>query len=400
MNHKKDFPVYKNLPSLIYLDSAASSLKPACVIDKLNEYYQTSGVNIRRGLYDLSTEGEEEFEVARRKIAEFINAAPEEIIFTKNATDALNTVCRGLKDKLKKDDEVITTVLEHHSSLLPWLDKAKKGLFKIKYIELEEGRITVNGFLKEITPNTKILVVTMASNLLGYVTPVEEICREARKHNIKVIIDAAQAAPHLKIDVKAIDCDFLAISLHKMYGPFGVGILYGKEKELSRLNISSFGGEMVSEVAKDEISYAPLPFCMEAGTQAVAEVIASGKAVDYINKIGFAEIRRHEASLTAILTEELKKLPYITVYNPHPDIGIVAFNFKGIHAHDAATFLNEEGICVRAGKHCAELALAYLNVTSTLRVSFGIYNTKEDVDKLINALKKCFAYFNEKGQTI
>ena len=393
---KSYFPIYKNNPDLCYLDSGATSLKPQVVLDKMNEYYSTYGVNIHRGVYKLSYKATLEYDNAREKVASFINSKFEEVIFTKNVSEALNEAAIMLSRELNEEDEILSCFLEHHSSCLPWLIQAKEKNLKLKYIPLnEEGRVTVDALKNTITPKSKILAITLVSNVLGYKTEIEEFIKIAHEHNMIVVVDAAQAIQHYKIDVKALDCDFLAFSGHKMFGPTGIGVLYGKKKLLKKLTPVYYGGDMNEEVYLDDVDVKETPFGFEVGTPMIAEAIGLGRAIDFINEIGLDKIKAHDEAMVKYIKEKIKDVYGITVYNKDMDTPIISFNIDGVHPHDAASFFDEDGICLRAGHHCAQLLTKWLKVNGTLRASFYVYNDFDDVDKLINTIKKVVEFFKE-----
>lgn len=314
---KRDIPLFQNYPNLIYLDSCATTLKPRYVLDKMDEYYQEYGVNIHRGVYELSYRATEEYDKARKKIAKFINASFEEVIFTRGTTNSLNMIAQtyGMAN-INPNDEIITSELEHHSSLLPWMKVAKKKGAILKYIPLnDEGRITVENFKKVLTDKTKVVAITYVSNTMGYLTPIREIIELAHKQGAVVIVDAAQAAPHFKIDVCELDCDFLAFSAHKMLGPTGIGILYGKKSLLDKMDPEEYGGDMNNDVFHDNVIVKETPYKFEAGTPAIAEAIGLGAAIDLLEKIGFDNIRQHEKELHKYALEKLSSVSGITIYN-------------------------------------------------------------------------------------
>jgi cysteine desulfurase/selenocysteine lyase len=395
---RSDFPVLVNNPDLVYLDSGATSLKIKAVIDKMKDYYEYYGVNIHRGVYSLSHKATTEYEETRDVVANFINAKPEEIIYTKGTTNGLNMVASILGKTLQKGDEVIVSELEHHSSILPWQHLASEKGLVLRYVDLTvDGRITLENFKATISPKTKVVAITYVSNVMGYITPLKEIIKEAHIAGAVVIVDAAQAAPHLKIDVKDLDCDFLAFSAHKMLGPTGFGILYGKKQILERLDPYEYGGDMNDDVCLFEASYREVPYKYEAGTMPIAEAIAFKEAIRYFEKIGMDRINEHEKDLTAYAMPKLLAIPGVEVYNPTTDTGIVAFNIKGVHPHDAATLFDQNNIALRAGHHCAQLITKWLGVTGTLRASFYIYNTIEDVDRFLEAVKATVSFFERIG---
>ena len=394
---KKDFPIYQKYPNLVYLDSAASSLKCQNVIDKLDHYYNRIGVNVHRGVYRLSYEATDLYEGAREIIADFINASFEEIVFTRGCSSSLNLVALSYgMENINEGDEVISSELEHHSCILPWQNvcNTKGGI--LKYVELDsEGRITVEAFKKVLTNKTKVVVLTHVSNVMGYITPIKEIIDLAHEVGAVVVVDAAQSVPHMKVDVKALDCDFLAFSAHKMFGPTGLGILYGKYKFLKKMKPIEFGGDMIDEVYKDKSTYKDAPFRFETGTPPIAEAIAFKEAIKYIENIGYDNIAAHEKALLDYTMKELLKIDGITIYNKSVETGIIAFNMIGVHPHDASTIFDERDICLRAGHHCAQLIIKWLDTVGTLRACFYVYNTFEDCDRFIQAVKDSAEYFKE-----
>ena len=391
---KSYFPIYENVKDLCYLDSAATSLKPKCVLDKMDEYYSYYGVNIHRGVYKLSYDATYAYDKARENVAKFINADFKEVVFTKNVSEALNDISIMLAPSLNEGDEILSSFLEHHSSVLPWMIRAKEKNLKLSYIPLlEDGRVDIDNLEKYISKNTKVIALSYVSNVLGYIVDIKKVVDIAHKHNIIVIVDAAQAVAHHKIDVKELDCDFLCFSGHKMFGPTGVGVLYGKANILKKLSPVYYGGDMNEEVYVDKVDIKDIPYRFEVGTPNIAEVIGLSKAIDFINEIGFDKIEAHENAIKAYLEEKIKEVDGIEVYNKHFDSAILAFNVKGIHPHDASGFLDEDNICIRAGHHCAQLLTKWLGVNGTLRASFSIYNDFDDVDKLIECIKKIVAFF-------
>ena len=394
---KKDFPVLINNPHLTYLDSAASSLKPTCVINKIREYYEEYGVNVHRGVYNLSYKATDEYEETRSVVAKFINASCEEIVFTKGATASLNIIAASYGvDNINEGDEIIVNELEHHSSIMPWQEIAKKKKAKLVFIPLDaEGRITVQNFKGVLTDKTKIVALTYVSNVMGYITPVEEIIQLAHSVGAKVIIDAAQAAPHIKLDVKKLDADFLAFSAHKMLGPSGLGVLYGKKQLLNKMQPVEFGGDMNDYVEKYDSTFKDAPYKFEAGTPLISEVIAFKEAIFYLEKIGMDNVHKHEQNLLKKAMEELIKIEGITVYNKTTETGVISFNINGIHPHDASTIFDQNEVAVRAGHHCAQLITSWLGCVGTLRASFYIYNDESDVEKFIETVKQAAEYFKE-----
>ena len=395
-NIREQFPIYQNIPNLIYLDSGATALKPKCVLDKMNEYYSSYGVNIHRGVYSLSYQATDEYDKARQIVADFINSDFKEVVFTKNVSDALNKICLMLEHKLSTDDEVITSELEHHSSVLPWMKACERTNAKLKYVPLnEEGRITVENFKKVLTNKTKIVALTLVSNVMGYLTPIKEIIDLAHEQGAIVIVDAAQAIQHFPLDVKELNCDFLAFSGHKAMGPTGIGVFYGKKKILKELQPIDFGGDMNEEVDLFNVEIKDIPFRFETGTPPIAEAIGLGKALEFLKEIGLDNIKKHEKELHSYALSKLNDIEGITIYNKTSDVGIISFNVDGVHPHDAATFFDEANICLRAGHHCAQLITKWLKCVGTLRASFYIYNTYEDIDKFVEVVKQTTDFFKQ-----
>lgn len=397
LNIKKDFPVLNNNPDLVYLDTGATALKPKCVIDKINEYYDKYGVNVNRGVYELSYEATTEYEETRTLTAKFLNVREKEIVFTKGASNGLNMVALGFgMDYIQEGDEIITTELEHHSNVLPWMNVAKKKNATLKYIELDStGRITVEAFKKTITEKSKVLAITYVSNVMGYITPIKEIIKIAHEHNIIVVVDAAQAVPHMKVDVQDLDCDFLAFSAHKMFGPTGFGILFGKYKYLKKMSPIEYGGDMIDVVEKYEATTKDAPYKFETGTPPIAEAIAFKEAIKYIESIGYDRIHEHEQILLNYAREKLSKVEGITIYNPTAETAIITFNINKAHPHDAATIFDEYHVALRAGHHCAQLITKWLDCVATLRACIYVYNDYHDIDVFVEAVKAAVKYFEE-----
>lgn len=395
---KKQFPIFQSQPNLVYLDSTATSLKPKKMIDKLKEYYEEYSANVFRGVYPMSEKATVEFEETRQIVAKFINAnKSEEIIFTRNTTESLNLLAYSLGRKIiESNDEIVTTIMEHHSNFVPWQVLAGETGATFKIVDInEEGYLEVD-WNKVITKKTKILTLTYVSNVLGTINPVKEIINEVKKINPKiiVIIDAAQAIPHLKIfDVQDLCADFVVFSSHKMLGPTGVGVLWGKEQYLKEMYPFMYGGEMINEVFIDRTTLKDPPHKFEAGTPAIGEVIAFKEAIKFLNNIGMKNIRDHEKKLTNIAINQLIDTfgKSIKIYGPK-DIedrgGIISFSFDKFHPHDIAQILADGGICVRAGHHCAMPLHTRLSVPATVRASFYLYNDEKDVVKLVAGLKK------------
>ena len=400
MDFKDDFPILKNR-KISYLDSGATTQKPQSVIMQIEEFYKNFNANPHRGAYSLSIEATEKYENVRAKIAKFINAKhTEEIIFSKNASESLNLIAYsyGLEN-LKNDDEVVISIMEHHSNLVPWQYVTKKTNSKLKYMYInDEYELSKEEIEAKITDNTKIVGITHVSNVLGTINNVKEIIKYAHKKGAVVIVDASQSIPHMKIDVRDLDADFLVFSGHKMFAPLGIGVLYGKREMLNKMSPFLMGGDMIEYVYEQDTTFAPLPNKFEAGTQNVEGVIGLGAAIDYIEKIGYEKIQEVENSVTNYAIEELSKLDFIKLYvtkNNKNHSSVISFNINGVHPHDVASILDSNGVCVRSGNHCAQPLLRYLGVDSTCRASFSIYNTKEDVDNLVEVLKKSYKMFEK-----
>ena len=400
MNFKDEFPILQER-KISYLDSGATTQKPQCVIDAIESYYKECNANPHRGAYSLSIEATEKYESTREKIAKFINAKNrEEIIFSKNATESLNLIAYsyGL-DNLKKDDEVVLSIMEHHSNLVPWQYVTKKTNSKLKFMYINKDyELSKEEIESKITDKTKVVGITHVSNVLGTINNVKEIIKYAHKKGAVVIVDASQSIPHMKIDVQDLDADFLVFSGHKMFAPLGIGVLYGKKELLNKMTPFLMGGDMIEYVYEQNTTFAPLPKKFEAGTQNVEGVIGLGSAIDYIEKIGYKEIQNVEEAITKYAVNELSKLDFLELYiTPHLEnhSSVISFNIKGVHPHDVASILDSNGVCVRSGNHCAQPLLRYLGMDSTCRASFSIYNTKEDVDNLVEALKKAYKMFEK-----
>jgi cysteine desulfurase/selenocysteine lyase len=390
---REEFPIFQRKikgNSLIYLDSAATTQKPICVIDALSDFYKYQYANVHRGAYSLSDDATYKYEEARLKVAKFINAKmTENIIFTRNATEGINLVASSWGRKnLKSGDEILLTMMEHHSNLIPWQIIAKEKSAKLKFIELTpDGRLDLSNINTLINSRTKIVSLVHISNALGTINPVEEIISIAHKNNIPVLVDATQSVPHMVVDVQKLDCDFLVFSGHKMLGPTGIGVLYGKVDLLDDMPPYMSGGEMINEVQREWSDYRNLPWKFEAGTPHIAGAIGLASAIDYLTNIGIDNIHSHEQSLVKYAVEEMKKINGIQIYGPLPDRGgLVAFNILGVHPHDVSTILDEKGVAIRAGHHCAQPVMRWLNVAATVRASFYLYNLKSDVDKLLEGL--------------
>jgi len=399
-NIKKDFPLLEN-ENITYLDSGATTQKPIQVIKAVEEFYQKYNANPHRGAYSLSVEATEQYENTRTKIAKFINARHrEEIIFSKNATESLNLIAYSYgMDNLKKDDEVLISIMEHHSNLVPWQKVTKKTGSKLNYMYInDEFELTDEEIENKITDKTKIVGITHVSNVLGTINNVKKIITYAHKKGAIVIVDASQSIPHMKIDVQDLDADFLVFSGHKMLAPLGIGVLYGKKEILNKMSPFLMGGDMIEYVYEQDTTFAPLPNKFEAGTQNVEGVIGLGSAIDYIENLGYDKIQEIEKEVLSYAREELSKLDFLDLYitpNENNHSSVISFNIKGIHPHDVASILDSKGVCVRSGNHCAQPLMRFLGIDSTCRASFYIYNTKEDVDKLVSALNKAYDMFKK-----
>lgn len=386
--YREDFPMFEN--DIIYLDNGATTFKPKCVIDKMTEYYTKYSANAHRGDYDISYKVDVEYENARKLVSSFINAEMDEVVFTSGATESLNMIASGFFEHiLEPGDEVLITLSEHASNVLPWFMLARKNGIIVKNIELDSNlHVTLNNVIKAITPNTKVISLAHITNVVGDIRPIKEICEYAHEHNIFVVVDGAQSVPHIKTDVKDLDCDFLSFSAHKMCGPTGVGVLYGKHELLENLVPINYGGGMNESFdSVDEVYLKDLPTRLEAGTPNIASVIGFGEAIKYLNNVGMDNITIHEIKLKKYLIEKLKTIPHINIVNDECDSGIIAFNVDGVFAQDVAYFLNKYHICVRAGNHCAKILKSAIGVKNTVRISMYFYNTYEECDKVYELLK-------------
>jgi len=402
-NIKKEFPIFNEKVhnnDLVYLDSANSSQKPLSVINRIYDFYSKEFSNVGRSVHYLAVAATNMYENTRSSVQKYINAKdPKEIVFTKGATEAINLVANTFGQKyLKEGDEILITELEHHSNYVPWHYLRKNKGIKIEFAEVnEDGEVTLESIEKKINSKTKFIAVTHLSNVTGAILPVKEITALAHSKNIPVLIDGCQGAPHLKIDMQDLDCDFYAISCHKMYGPTGLGVLYAKKKWLEELPPYQGGGGMIREVKKSGITYGDLPNKYEAGTMATAQVIAFDESIKFLNKLGIENIMKHEKELLNYGQEVLRKNNSVRlVGNPKNKGGVLSFTLDGIHAHDIATILDEDGVAIRAGHHCCQILHDKLGIPATARASLGVYNTKDDLDKLNESLNKCKKIFNGK----
>jgi cysteine desulfurase / selenocysteine lyase len=386
---------------LVYLDSSATSQKPVQVIETIEKYYKLDNSNVHRGVHTLGTRATDAYEGAREKVRKFINAkSTQEVIFTRGTTTSLNTVARSYGEaNLTEGDEIVITYMEHHSNIIPWQQVAKRTGATLKYIPLQEdGTISIEDARATITSNTKIVSVMQVSNVLGVINPVKEIAKIAHENGAIMVVDGAQSAPHMKIDVQDLDCDFLAFSGHKMCGPTGTGVLYGKKHLLENMEPVEFGGEMIDFVQLQESTWKELPWKFEGGTPIIAGAIGLGAAIDFLNEVGLERIADHEHQLTAYAFEKLSTIEGMTIYGPKDPAkraGLITFNLDDVHPHDVATVLDAEGIAVRAGHHCAQPLMRWLKASATARASFYLYNTEDDIDKLVSGLIKTKEYFSD-----
>lgn len=398
---KNDFPIFRNNKGLVYLDSAATSQKPQSVIDAINTYYKTYNSNIHRGIYPIAEKATQTVEDVRKKVARFINAKfPEEIIFTKGTTEGINMVAYTWgEEHISEGDVVVTTVMEHHSNFVPWQQLAKRKKAKFRVVD-----ITSNGLLDEqevmgAAKDAKVFAFSSVSNMLGTITSVKTLIEKIRKKNprIVILVDAAQEAPHKKIDVKDVDCDFLVFSGHKMLAETGIGVLYGKKEILEKMSPFLYGGAMIRDVTTKETTFADLPYKYEAGTINIAGIISLGAAIDYLENIGLDKIKEHESTLIQYCIKEMEKIEGLTIYGPRDienRVGVISFTIDGIHAHDVSQILADQGVCVRAGHHCTMPLHKRLGILASCRASFYIYNDEEDVEKLIKGIKKVRKIFS------
>lgn len=400
---RKQFPILDqniNDEPLVYLDNAATSQKPQAVLDAIEKYYHEANANVHRGVHTLAERATSQYEGAREKVCQFIHAnEAAEILFTRGTTTGLNWVAKSFGEaNVKAGDEIIISYMEHHSNLIPWQQLAKKTGAILKYIQLtEDGRLDMNHARIQITEKTKIVSLTHASNVLGVVNPIAELADLAHQHGAVLVVDGAQAVPHMPVDVQALKADFYAFSSHKMTGPTGLGVLYGKRSLLEEMDPIEFGGEMIDFVYEQDSTWKELPWKFEAGTPNIAGAIALGAAIDYLSEVGLENIHRYEQEIVAYVLPKLQEIPGLTLYGPEDTslrTGVITFNLDSIHPHDVATALDMQGIAIRAGHHCAQPLMNYLGVPATARASFYLYNTKSDADKLIAALKETKEFFS------
>lgn len=396
---RQQFPILHqqvNGKQLVYLDNAATSQKPLSVIEALDRYYKEYNSNVHRGVHTLGTKATDAYEGAREKVRKFINArSMQEIVFTRGTTTALNMIASSYgMEHVGAGDEIVITYMEHHANIIPWQQVAKKKGATLKYIPLQEdGTISLEDVEKTVTSNTKIVSVMYVSNVLGTINPVKEIAEIAHRNGAIMVVDGAQSTPHMKIDVQDLDCDFYVLSSHKMCGPTGVGVLYGKKQILENMEPAEFGGEMIDFVDLYESTWKELPWKHEAGTPIIGGAIGLGAAIDFLEDLGLENIEAHEHKLVQYAMERLSEVDGLTIYGPKHRAGLVTFNIDDVHPHDVATVLDVEGIAVRAGHHCAQPLMRWLKVSATARASFYLYNTEEEVDAFVEGLIKTKEYF-------
>lgn len=399
---RNDFPIFKKKikgKELVYLDNASTTQKPYSVINSITDFYSNYNSNIHRAVYQLAEEATTLYEQSREKIANFINVRPEEIVFTRNTTESINLIAHSwARTNVKKYDGVAITELEHHSNIVPWQILSQEIGTRLEYVGIDENGFLDLEYLIELISSKKVRLVSLShmSNVLGTIVPIERIIKIAHENDIPVLVDGAQSVPHMPVDVKNMDCDFLVFSAHKMLGPTGVGVLYAKKEVLEKMRPFMAGGDMIKEVFKFHTNYNEVPYKFEAGTPNIADVVGFGAAIDYLEKIGMENIRKHEIDLTEYALESMLSINHLTVYGPRdPNYrgGVISFNIADIHPHDLATIMNDHGIAIRSGHHCAQVLMQRLDVPATSRASFYIYNTKEEIDKFVNAIKEAGRIF-------
>ncbi len=397
---KNEFPVLNQIVNdepLVYLDNAATTQKPLSVLSAIKDYYENDNANVHRGVHTLAERATEKYEAAREKVRAFINAkSTKEVLFTRGTTTSINWVAQFAGQILKADDEIVISIMEHHSNIVPWQEVAKKTGAILKFVYLKEGELDMEDLRQKVTAQTKFVSIAHVSNVLGTINPIEEISKIAHEQGAYLVVDGAQSTPHMAIDLQKMDVDFFAFSGHKMMGPTGIGVLYGKEELLNQFEPVEFGGEMIDFVYESHSTWTELPWKFEAGTPNIAGAIALGAAIDYIQELGIDQIHQHEDELIDYVMPKLQNIEGLTIYGPKDNkkrSGVIAFNIEGLHPHDVATALDMEGVAVRAGHHCAQPLLNYLDTPATARASFYIYNTKADCDKLVEALQKTKEFF-------
>jgi cysteine desulfurase/selenocysteine lyase len=400
MNHfstdiKADFPIF-NSSDLIYLDNASTTQKPSKVLKEIDSFYKETNANVHRAIYSIGNEATRRFESAREKVAKFINApSSKEIVFTSGATESINLLARSLVSNLEPGDEILLSAMEHHSNIVPWQMMAEKFKVKIKYLPIDKiGELDLNNSEQYFTSRTKIVSITHISNVLGTINPIEDLAKMAHKVGALFISDGAQGVPHMQVDVAKLGCDFYAFSGHKMLGPTGIGVLWGKTKLLEELDPFMGGGEMIETVSFEESTWNEIPYKFEAGTPNIAQAVGLGAAVDYLDSIGMKNIQEHEKKLTDYTFDKIKDIEGIRIHgSSKKKSGVISFNIKDIHPQDLAQFLDQDNIAIRVGHHCAQPLLSLLNETSTARISFYIYNSEEDIDKFCDSMIKIKTYF-------
>ena len=398
---RKDFPILDQIVNdepLVYLDNAATTQKPKVVLEAVNRYYQEDNANVHRGVHTLAERATASYEGARETVRRFINASStKEVLFTRGTTTGLNWIGRFAEEILEEGDEVLISIMEHHSNILPWQEACRKTGAKLVYAYLKDGGLDLEDFRKKLTDRTKFVSITHASNVLGVINPIQELAQLAHEKGAIMVVDGAQSVPHMKIDVQKLDADFFVFSGHKMAGPTGIGVLYGKEHYLNQMSPVEFGGEMIDFVYEQSATWKELPWKFEAGTPNMAGAIGLAAAIDYLEAIGMDAIEHHEQDLIAYVFPKLQAIEGLKIYGSQ-DLakrsGVISFNLGNLHPHDLATALDYEGLAVRAGHHCAQPLIQYLEVPATARASFYLYNTKEDCDKLVEALIKTKEFFN------
>ena len=398
---RKDFPILDQIVNdepLVYLDNAATTQKPKAVLEAVNRYYQEDNANVHRGVHTLAERATASYEAARETVRRFINASStKEVLFTRGTTTGLNWIGRFAEEILEEGDEVLISIMEHHSNILPWQEACRKTGAKLVYAYLKDGDLDLEDFREKLTDRTKFVSITHASNVLGVINPIQELAQLAHEKGAIMVVDGAQSVPHMKIDVQKLDADFFVFSGHKMAGPTGIGVLYGKEHYLNQMSPVEFGGEMIDFVYEQSATWKELPWKFEAGTPNMAGAIGLAVAIDYLEAIGMDAIEHHEQDLIAYVFPKLQAIEGLKIYGSQ-DLakrsGVISFNLGDLHPHDLATALDYEGVAVRAGHHCAQPLIQYLEVPATARASFYLYNTKEDCDKLVEALIKTKEFFN------
>ncbi|MEX2805470.1 cysteine desulfurase [Streptococcus sp. H31] len=398
---REDFAILNqtvNDEPLVYLDNAATTQKPQSVLTALEQYYQRDNANVHRGVHTLAERATARYEASREKLRAFINASSvKEILFTRGTTTGLNWVARFAEEILQPGDEVLISIMEHHSNLIPWQEACRKSGAALRYVYLKDNELDLDQLSRLINARTKFISITHASNVLGCINPIKDIARLAHRHGAYLAVDGAQSAPHIPIDVQELDCDFFAFSGHKMLGPTGIGVLYGKEAVLKEMPPMEFGGEMIDFVYEQTASWKELPWKFEAGTPNIAGAIALAAAVDYLEGLGMDKVQAYEENLVAYLLPQLQAIEGLELYGPQDaarHTGVLSFNLSGLHPHDVATALDYEGVAVRAGHHCAQPLLQYLGIHSAVRASLYLYNTKADCDRLIAAILKTKEFFH------